>query len=155
MTTWHTDKFASYGSTTLNDAIDKAIKASGMSDDQRYFKVVSCGRGVVIMPDSDRTQAAKAGEVMKMLGANERLIKYVRNDPSTIGNAPIEMELPKSAASESRLDFTLYDDCRDLRNYVKITNAQYDFLNWLSENDYLSYDMNWEAGHEIPNIKII
>lgn len=154
MITWHANLNAAFGGDSLDQTLTKAMNAANMNN-HSLLKVVQCGRAVVIIPDSDRTQAAKAGEIMKMLGANERLIKYVRNDPSTIGNAPIEMELPKSTASEPRLDFTLYDDCRDLRNYVKITNAQYDFLNWLSENEYLSYDMNWETGHEIPNIEVI
>lgn len=154
MTTWHVNTNSAFGNDSFDRNLEKAMNAANMSA-HNLLKVVQCGRAVVIIPDSDVTAAAKGGEIMKMLGANERLIKYVRNDPSTIGNAPIEMELPKPAISEPRLDFTLYDDCRDLRNYVKITNAQYDFLNWLSENDYLSYDMNWEAGHEIPNIEII
>ena len=97
MKSWHTDKFASFGTTTLNDAISKAMQESGITGDQRYYKVVSCGRGVVIIPDSDRTQDAKPGEVMKMLGANESLIKHVRAFDCAIGNEPIEMELPKRA----------------------------------------------------------
>ena len=154
MTTWHTDKFASYGSTTLNDAISTAMKASGMTDDQRYFKVVSCGRGVVIMPDSDRTQAAKPGEVMKMLGANERLIKYVRYDPSTIGGEPIEMELPASA-KPFRKDFTFTDTYDDEHFLVRITNDQLNLLDWLNEHDLLRDNFDWESGHISHNIEEI
>ena len=154
MTTWHTDKFASYGSTTLNDAIDKAMKTSGMTDDQRYFKVVSCGRGVIIMPESDRTQAAKAGEVMKMLGANERLIKYVRNDPSTIGNAPIEMELPVSARAV-RKDFTFTDTYNEEHFLVRVTNDQLNLLEWLSSHDLLGEHFDYECGHIAHDIEEI
>lgn len=154
MTTWHINTNSAFGNDTLDKGLTKAMNAANLNT-HSLLKVVQCGRAVVIIPDSDRTADAKPGEVMKMLGANERLIKYVRNDPSTIGNAPIEMELPKSAMSEPRFDYTLYDDCNDLRNYVKITKAQFDFLEWLSTNSYLSYDMCWEEGHEIPNIEII
>ncbi len=153
MTTWHTDKFASYGSTTLNDAIDKAMKASGMHDDQRYFKVVSCGRGVVIMPDSDRTAIAKPGEIMKMLGANESLIKHVRSNPAHIGGELIEMELPKKGGN--REDFTFTNTGNDESFLVRITPDQYNLLNWLGDHEMLSYDFDWERGHIAHSIEEI
>ena len=153
MITWHINTNSTFGNDTLDKGLTKAMNAANLNN-HSLLKVVQCGRAVVIIPDSDVTAAAKGGEIMKMLGANERLIKYVRNDPSTIGNAPIEMELPKTA-NECRLDYTFYDDCRDLRNYVKITKEQFNFLEWLSNNGYLSYDMNWEYGHEIPDIETI
>ena len=153
MTTWHTDKFASYGSTTLNDAIDKAMKASGMHDDQRYFKVVSCGRGVVIMPDSDRTAITKPGEVMKMLGASESLIKHIRSNPAYIGGEPIEMELPKKGGN--REDFTFTNTGNDEHFLVRITPDQYNLLNWLGDHEMLSYDLDWERGHIAYDIEEI
>ena len=153
MTTWHANLNAAFGGDSLDQTLIKAMNAANLNNNS-LLKVVQCGRAVVIMPDSDRTQAAKGGEVMKMLGANEQLIKYIRSYPSSIGNSPIEMELPKTA-NECRLDYTFYDDCRDLRNYVKITKEQLNLLEWLSNNDYLSYDMNWEYGHEIPDIETI
>lgn len=154
MTTWHTDKFASYGSTTLNDAIDKAMKASGMHDDQRYFKVVSCGRGVVIMPDSDRTAIAKPGEVMKMLGANETLVKFVRNNVMTIGGEVIEMELP-APAETFRKDFTFTDSGNDEHYLVRITNDQLNLLDWLDCHDLLRDCFDWESGHITNEIEEI
>lgn len=154
MTTWHINTNSAFGNESFDRNLEKAMNAANMSG-HNLLKVVQCGRAVVIIPDSDVTQAAKAGEVMKMLGANERLIKYVRNDPSTIGNAPIEMELPKSATEERRYDYTLRNECHDQISYVRITQSQINFLEWLSNNNYLHYDMDWEQGHEIPDIETI
>ena len=154
MTTWHVNTNSAFGNDTLEKGLTKAMNAANMTA-HNLLKVVQCGRAVVIIPDSDVTAAAKGGEIMKMLGANERLIKYVRSDPSTIGNAPIEMELPKSAAEEKRYDYTIRSDYYDTTSYVRITQPQIDFLEWLADNDYLSDNTNWEEGFEIPNIETI
>ena len=152
MTTWHVNTNSAFGNESFDRNLEKAMNAANMSG-HNLLKVVQCGRAVVIIPDSDVTQAAKAGEVMKMLGANERLIKYVRSDPSTIGNAPIEMDAPKSTSV--RYDYTLRNECHDQINYVRITQEQISLLEWLSNNEYLHYDMEWEIGHEIPDIETI
>ena len=153
MKSWHTDKFASFGTTTLNDAISKAMQESGITGDQRYYKVVSCGRGVVIIPDSDRTQDAKPGEVMKMLGANESLIKHVRAFDCAIGNEPIEMELPKKGGN--REDFTFTHTGNDESFLVRITPDQYNLMMWLGDHDMLSYDFDYERGHIAHDIEDI
>ena len=153
MTTWHVNTNSAFGNDSFDRNLEKAMNAANMGA-HNLLKVVQCGRAVVIIPDSDVTQAAKAGEVMKMLGANERLIKYVRNDPCTIGNAPIEMELPKPA-EENRFDYTIRNECEEQINYVRLTSSQLDLLSWLSNNGYLNYGMDYEKGHCIPQIETI
>ena len=152
MTTWHANLNAAFGGDSLDQSLNKAMNAANLNT-HSLLKVVQCGRAVVIIPDSDRTQAAKAGEIMKMLGANERLIKYVRNDPSTIGNAPIEMELP--AKGGIREDFTFTNTGNDESFLVRITPDQYNLLNWLGDHEMLSYDFDWERGHIAHNIEEI
>ena len=153
MKSWHTDKFASFGTTTLNDAISKAMQESGITGDQRYYKVVSCGRGVVIIPDSDRTQDAKPGEIMKALGANETLVKFVRNNVMTLGGEVIEMELPKKVSN--REDFTFTRTGNDENFLVRITPDQYSLLNWLGDHEMLIWDFEWEHGHIAHDIEEI
>ena len=153
MTTWHVNTNAAFGNDSFDRNLEKAMNAANMSG-HNLLKVVQCGRAVVIIPDSDVTAAAKGGEIMKMLGANERLIKYVRSDPSTIGNAPIEMELPNSI-NENRFDYTIRNDYEEQVNYVRLTSSQLDLLSWLSTNGYLNCDMDYEKGHCIPQIETI
>lgn len=153
MKSWHTDKFASFGTTTLNDAISKAMQESGITGDQRYYKVVSCGRGVVIIPDSYRTQDAKPGEIMKMLGANETLVKFVRNNVMTLGGEVISMELPKKGGN--REDFTFKDTYSEENFLVHITPEQYNLLNWLTDHDLLAGHFDYERGHIAHDIEEI
>lgn len=152
MTTWHANLNAAFGGDSLDQTLNKAMNAANLNN-HSLLKVVQCGRAVVIIPDSDRTQAAKAGEVMKMLGANERLIKYVRNDPSTIGNAPIEMELP--AKGDRREDFTFTDSYNEEHFLVRITPEQYSLLNWLCDHELVVDHFDWERGHIAHDIEEI
>lgn len=153
MTTWHANLNAAFGGDSLDQTLNKAMNAANLNN-HSLLKVVQCGRAVVIIPDSDRTQAAKAGEIMKMLGANERLIKYVRNDPSTIGNAPIEMELP-APAKPIRKDYTFTDTYDDEHYLVRVTNDQLNLLDWLNDRDFLCGHLDWESGHIAHDIEEI
>ena len=152
MTTWHANLNAAFGGNSLDQTLNKAMKSVNM-DNHNLLKVVSCGRGVVIMPDSDCTADAKPGEVMKMLGANESLIKFVRNNPSHIGGELIEMELPKKGGN--REDFTFTDTYSEEHFLVRITPEQYSLLNWLCDHELLSENFDYDRGHIAHDIEEI
>lgn len=137
----------------LGTNIRRAMNNVGMGD-AKYVKTVECGRAVVIMPDSDRTQDAKPGEVMKMLGANESLIKHVRSFGGSIGNESIEMELLQQK-NVARLDYTFRDTYNEENFLVRITKAQHNLLCWLSDHDFLGEHFDYENGHIAHDIEEI
>lgn len=89
---------------------------------QNCVRVVNCGRGVVVLPDTNRKQDCTEGEVIKALG----LVK--KYDGLHLDNNAPEKK------SERKLIMLRRSD--DTPEWISLTPDQMRLLNWLQEGDY-------------------
>ena len=87
----------------------QAAKEIGLPNN---YRVIQCGRGLILLPDTDRTKDANEGEVIKALGFRDKA-------------APAEGERTIYAVSREG-EFTAI---------VSLTPAQVRFLRWCESED--------------------
>lgn len=85
-------------------------------------RIVSCGAGVVILPDTDRQHDCTPQEIAKALHLKE------------------EIEKNKESYTESRTCYSAYHADTEKTVIISLTPDQERLLNWLVEYDFISAD---------------
>ena len=85
-------------------------------------RVISCGAGVVILPDTDLQHDCTPQEIAKALHLKE------------------EIEKNKESYIESRTCYTAYHADTEETTLISLTPEQERLLNWLYANDFISED---------------
>ena len=107
-------------SSILGEAIRGALRE--VKSYQSHLRIVNCGRGVVILPDTNRKQDCTEGEVIKALG----LVK--KYDGLHLDNNAPEKKSERKPIMLRRSD--------DTPEWISLTPDQMRLLNWLQEGDY-------------------
>ena len=89
----------------------QAAKEIGLPNN---YRVIQCGRGLILLPDTDRTKDANEGEVIKALGFRNK-----------VGNMSTEGERTTFAVNRQGEFTTL----------ISLTPAQVRFLKWCESED--------------------
>ena len=116
MTTYPTHHTTTYN-TTLASLIASKLGKTG------NIRVAQVGAGVVILPDTNRTQELSENELRKALH--------------------IEEKAPKEETVKVKLYNQNSWDDRD-SSYLELTEEQYKLLDWLSQNNWLSDELGIE-----------
>lgn len=91
------------------------------------IRVAQVGAGVVILPDTNRSQELSENEMRKALHIDEKV--------------------PKEETEKVKLYNQNSWDDRD-SSYLELTEEQYRLLDWLSQNDWLSDELGIEINPE-------
>ena len=97
----------------------QAAKEIGLPNN---YRVVQCGRGLILLPDTDRTKDATEGEVIKALGFRNK-----------IENMSTEGERTTFAVNRQGEFTTL----------ISLTPAQVRFLKWCESEDIFWDEVNF------------
>ena len=89
----------------------QAAKEIGLPNN---YRVIQCGRGLILLPDTDRTKDANEGEIIKALGFRNK-----------VGNMSTEGERTTFAVNRQGEFTTL----------ISLTPAQVRFLKWCESED--------------------
>lgn len=123
----NTNNSASGTGTTIHNALYTA----GI---RGYYRIIKCGAGVVLLPDTDRGKNATEGEVIKALGFRDKAEVL-----------PAETEGERSTYSLSREG--------EFRTMVALTPAQIRFLRWCQSEDLFWDEVDFTAQRsEVINI---
>ena len=104
----------------FNKAIWNALTEVGNRED--YRRIVTCGKGVIILPDANRTKDCEMPELLKALGLRDKA------EPAT----------PPASATE---DYLFH--CDDVHWRVLLTPDQVRLIDWLSYNNLLADCLDW------------
>ena len=96
------------------------------------YRVVQCGRGLILLPDTDRTKDANEGEVIKALGFRNK-----------VENMPTEGERTTFAVNRQGESTTL----------ISLTPAQVRFLKWCESEGIFWDEVNFSI-QKSPVIEI-
>ena len=115
----NTNNSASGTGTTIHNALYTA----GI---RGYYRIIKCGAGVVLLPDTDRGKNATEGEVIKALGFRDKAEVL-----------PVENEGERSTFSLAREG--------EFRTMVALTPAQIRFLRWCQSEDLFWDEVDFTA----------
>ena len=87
-----------------------------------FKRVITCGKGVIILPDTNRKRACEMPELLKALGLKDKA----------------EPVIPPASATE---DYIFR--CDDDHWRVLLTPDQVRLVEWLSRNDLLAGYLDW------------
>ena len=107
----------------------QAAKEIGLSNN---YRVIQCGRGLILLPDTDRTKDANEGEIIKALGFRNK-----------VENMPSESERTTFAVNRQG-EFT---------TMISLTPAQVRFLKWCESEDIFWDEVNFSI-QKSPVIEI-
>ena len=107
----------------------QAAKEIGLPNN---YRVVQCGRGLILLPDTDRTKDATEGEVIKALGFRNK-----------VENMSTEGERTTFAVNRQGEFTTL----------ISLTPAQVRFLKWCESEDIFWDEVNFSI-QKSPVIEI-
>ena len=107
----------------------QAAKEIGLPNN---YRVVQCGRGLILLPDTDRTKDANEGEVIKALGFRNK-----------VENMPTEGERTTFAVNRQGESTTL----------ISLTPAQVRFLKWCESENIFWDEINFSI-QDSPVIEI-
>ena len=98
------------------------------------FRVIQCGAGLVILPETDRTKDATEGEVIKALGFRNKAEPYAPNDESKRTNYAVSRE-------------------SEFWGVIGLTPAQERFLRYVERNELLWDEVRFDVVKtEVENI---
>ena len=107
----------------------QAAKEVGLPNN---YRLIQCGRGLILLPDTDRSKDATEGEVIKALGFRNK-----------VGNMSTEGERTTFAVNRQGEFTTL----------VSLTPAQVRFLKWCESEDIFWDEVNFSI-QKSPVIEI-
>ena len=99
---------SAFGTCLLNDMREAGIRGG--------CRVIRCGAGLVILPETDRSKDATEGEVIKALGFRDKAMPM-----------PVDNEGERNTYAVSREG--------EFRTMVALTPAQIRFLRWCQSED--------------------
>jgi hypothetical protein len=91
-----------------------------------YLRVITCGKAVVILPDTDRTKDCEMPEMLKAMG-----LVAVKDSRNLVCPAP----------AERKNVLCLYEG--EVQHIYSLTPDQIRLLDELQENDYLNYHLSF------------
>lgn len=97
--------------TVIGTTVSNALRNHNIRGD---FRIIQCGAGLVLLPDTDRSKDATEGEVIKALGFRNKA-------------EPMPVENERSTYAVSRED--------EFKSMVALTPAQVRFLQWCQSED--------------------
>lgn len=109
-------------SREFRTAVENAVCRAGINSFCK--RVMVCGKGVVILPDTNRNHDCEMPELLKALGLKDKA------EPVT----------PPASAAE---DYIF--QCDDVHWRVLLTPDQVRLVEWLSRNGLLVEYLNWET----------
>lgn len=107
----------------------QAAKEIGLPNN---YRLIQCGRGLILLPDTDRTKDANEGEVIKALGFRNK-----------VENMSTEDERTTFAVNRQGESTTL----------ISLTPAQVRFLKWCESEDIFWDEVNFSI-QKSPVIEI-
>lgn len=107
----------------------QAAKEIGLPNN---YRVIQCGRGLILLPDTDRSKDATEGEVIKALGFRNK-----------VENMPTEGERTTFALNRQG-EFT---------TMISLTPAQVRFMRWCESEDIFWDEVNFSI-QKSPVIEI-
>ena len=107
----------------------QAAKEVGLPNN---YRVIQCGRGLILLPDTDRSKDATEGEVIKALGFRNKVENMPPEDGRTI------------FAVNRQGEFT---------TMISLTPAQVRFLKWCESEDIFWDEVNFSI-QKSPVIEI-
>ena len=117
--------------TVIGTTITNALRSNNIHGD---FRVIRCGAGLVLLPETDRTKDATEGEVIKALG--------FRNKAEPM---PTETEGKRANYAVSREG--------EFWGVVGLTPAQERFLQYIERNNLLWDEVQFDqVKNEVENI---
>lgn len=117
--------------SSIGTTIANALRDSNIHGD---YRIIRCGAGLVLLPETDRSKEATEGEVIKALG--------FRNKAEPM---PVENEGARSTYSLTREG--------EFRTMVALTPAQIRFLRWCQSEDLFWDEVDFTARKgEVINI---
>ena len=117
--------------TVIGTTITNALRSNNIHGD---FRVIRCGAGLVLLPETDRTKDATEGEVIKALG--------FRNKAEPM---PVENEGKRANYAVSREG--------EFWGVVGLTPAQERFLQYIERNNLLWDEVQFDqVKNEVENI---
>lgn len=97
--------------TVIGTTVSNALRNHNIRGD---FRIIQCGAGLVLLPETDKTRDATEGEVIKALGFRNKA------EPMLVDNE-------RSTYAVSRED--------EFKSMVALTPAQVRFLQWCQDED--------------------
>jgi hypothetical protein len=117
--------------TVIGTTVSNALRNHNIRGD---FRIIQCGAGLVLLPDTDRKKDATAGEVIKALGFRNKADKMSTENKG------------------ERNTFSLSRE-GEFCTMVSLTPAQVRFLRWCQSEDLFWDEVDFTAlGGEVINI---
>ena len=89
------------------------------------YRIIQCGAGLVLLPDTDRSKDATEGEIIKALGFRDKAVP-----------------MPKDDGERSNFSVTREGEFRTM---VALTPAQIRFLRWCQSEDLFWDEVDFTA----------
>lgn len=120
MKTIHCSTAASHTSTGVT--VSGALREANIRGD---YRVIRCGAGLVLLPETDRSKDATEGEVIKALGFRDKAVPMPKDDGE------------RSTFAVSREG--------EFKTMVALTPAQVRFLRWCQTEDLFWDEIDFSA----------
>ena len=108
--------------TVIGTTVSNALRNHNIRGD---FRIIQCGAGLVLLPETDRSKEATEGEVIKALGFRNKA------EP-----------MPKDDGERSTFSLTREGEFRTM---VALTPAQIRFLRWCQSEDLFWDEVDFTA----------
>ena len=95
-------------------------------------RIITCGAGVVILPETDKKHDCSPSEIAKALHLKE--------------------EIAKSSTEKTYQDLIICEEDDNRNFFVKLTEEQYRLLNWLCEEGLLGTYVKYEKATPFETI---
>lgn len=116
--------------TVIGTTVSNALRNHNIRGD---FRIIQCGAGLVLLPDTDRSKDATEGEVIKALGLRNKAVPMSKDDGE------------RSTFAVSREG--------EFQTMVALTPAQIRFLRWCCSEDLFWDEVEFTAQRsEVINI---
>lgn len=116
--------------SSIGTTIANALRDSNIHGD---YRIIRCGAGLVLLPETDRSKEATEGEVIKALGFRNKAVP-----------------MPKDDGERSTFSLTREGEFRTM---VALTPAQIRFLRWCQSEDLFWDEVDFTAQRsEVINI---
>lgn len=117
--------------TVIGTTVSNALRNHNIRGD---FRIIQCGAGLVLLPETDKTRDATEGEVIKALGFRDKAVPYAPNDESKRTNYAVSRE-------------------SEFWGVIGLTPAQERFLRYVERNELLWDEVRFDpVKNEVENI---